>query len=275
VHDTVASVKAAAGTLHKASAHIAAGSEALAARNVQAQQSVEETAAATHELRQSVASTAQIAQHAHDLIEQAAGNAQRGGAMVGQLVDHMHTIEKVSQQIGEIVAVVDGLAFQTNLLALNAAVEAARAGEQGRGFAVVADEVRRLALRSSDAAKGIRRQIDQSGQAVAQGAALSGDVQTVMLGFATDIAEVAQQMETIAQAAVEQHEGIAQISDAIGQLEQVTTHNADLAEQSRTAAQYVQTHAQQMLQHASLFTTNDDQPVGVALQQQSPSLAIA
>ena len=255
VHDTVGSVKQAAAAMQSASARIAAGSQELSARTEQARHSVEETATAAHEIRQTVASTAQIAQHAHGLVDQAAQTAQQGGQMVRQLVQNMQTVQRGSDEIASIVGVVDSLAFQTNLLALNAAVEAARAGEQGRGFAVVAEEVRRLALRSSEAAKDIRRQIDQSVQAVAQGSALSGQVQDVMQGFESRIGEVAERMQDIAQAAVQQHEGIAQISDAIGQLEQVTSQNAELAEQSLATAQILQAHTQQMEQRAALFVT--------------------
>ncbi|BBL25388.1 MULTISPECIES: methyl-accepting chemotaxis protein [Comamonas] len=255
VHDTVDSVKQTAAALQSASARIAAGSQELSARTEQARHSVEETATAAHEIRQTVGSTAQIAQHAHGLVGQAAQDARQGGSMVDQLVQNMQTVQRGSDEIASIVGVVDSLAFQTNLLALNAAVEAARAGEQGRGFAVVAEEVRRLALRSGEAAKDIRRQIDRSVQAVAQGAALSGQVQSVMQGFESRIGEVAERMQDIAQAAVQQHEGIAQISDAIGQLEQATAQNAELAEQSLATAQMLQAHTQQMEQRAALFVT--------------------
>ena len=255
VHDTVASVKQAAAAMQQAGAHIAAGSQELSVRTEQARHSVEETAAATHEIQQTVASTAHIAQQAHGMVGQAAQTAQQGGSMVRQLVQDMQTIQRGSDEIANIVGVVDSLAFQTNLLALNAAVEAARAGEQGRGFAVVAEEVRRLALRSGEAAKDIRRQIDQSVQAVAQGSALSAQVQDVMQGFEARIGQVAQQMDEIAQAALEQQQGIAQISDAIGQLEQTTSQNAMLAEQSLATAQLMQQHTHAMQQHSARFAT--------------------
>ena len=255
VHDTVASVKQSAASLHQASAQIAAGSQELSARADQARHSVEETATAAHEIRQTVASTAHMAQQAHGLVMQAADTAQQSGAMVRQLVQDMQTVQQGAEQIADIAGVVDGLAFQTNLLALNAAVEAARAGEQGRGFAVVAEEVRRLALRSSEAAKDIRRQIGQSVQAVSQGSALSEQVQTVIQGFETHIGEAAQQMNAIAQAATQQHAGVAQISDAIGRPEHATAQNAELAEQSHATAQQMQDCARQMLQQAALFET--------------------
>ena len=257
VHDTVAEVKYSAHVLHAASNQIADGSHELSARTEQARQSVEETASAAHEIQQTVASTVQIAQQAHQMADAVAEDAKQGVQQVQELVANMQTIQRGSDQIAEIVGVVDGLAFQTNLLALNAAVEAARAGEQGRGFAVVAEEVRRLALRSSQAAKDIHKQIDHSVQAVTQGSALSEQVEAVMRGFESRIHEVSARMDDIAQAASQQHDGIALISEAIGQLEQVTAQNALLADRSRETALELQQQAQNMLAQSSLFATRE------------------
>ena len=255
LESVVANVRSNAEGVASASAEIAQGNADLSQRTEQQASSLDETASSMQQLQATVQQNTAHAQRANALARNGATVAQRGGAVVTQMVEVVQGIQESSRRIADIIGVIDSIAFQTNILALNAAVEAARAGEQGRGFAVVAEEVRRLALRSGEAAKDIRRQIDRSVQAVAQGAALSGQVQSVMQGFESRIGEVAERMQDIAQAAVQQHEGIAQISDAIGQLEQATAQNAELAEQSLATAQMLQAHTQQMEQRAALFVT--------------------
>jgi methyl-accepting chemotaxis protein len=148
----------------------------------------------------------------------------------------MGKITDSSRRINDIIAVIDGIAFQTNILALNAAVEAARAGEQGRGFAVVAGEVRTLAQRSAEAAREIKALIEGSVQAVESGSTLVGQTGDVMRDIVNNVQRVAQMMHDIAVAANEQRQGISQISDAVTNLDQMTQQNAALVEQSAAAA---------------------------------------
>ncbi|MDI1364340.1 MAG: methyl-accepting chemotaxis protein, partial [bacterium] len=135
---------------------IARASDDLARRTEQQAASLEETAAALDQITATVRRTAAGAKEASDVVATARGDAQRSGEIVSQAVTAMTAIEGSSQQVSQIIGVIDEIAFQTNLLALNAGVEAARAGEAGRGFAVVAQEVRALAQRSADAAKEIK-----------------------------------------------------------------------------------------------------------------------
>ncbi len=137
---------------------------------------LEETAASTEQLSSTVKQNADNAQLANQLAMGASTVAQRGGEMVGQVVETMKGINDSSKKIVDIISVIDGIAFQTNILALNAAVEAARAGEQGRGFAVVASEVRNLAQRSAEAAKEIKSLITASVERVEQGTTLVDQV---------------------------------------------------------------------------------------------------
>ena len=162
--------------------------------------------------------------------------AHQGQAVVAALAQSMTTIRQQSQEIAEIVAVVDGLAFQTNLLALNAAVEAARAGEQGRGFAVVAEEVRRLALRSADAAQQIRGLIQSSGQAIALGSSQSQDALAAMQQLQHASGNVTGSMREIMDSTQEQASAMADITQAIHQLEHSMSQNSALAEESHAAA---------------------------------------
>jgi methyl-accepting chemotaxis protein len=173
---------------------------------------------------------------ASQLADSASADAQRGGAVVQQVVSTMQDIHTSSRKIGEIIGTIDGIAFQTNILALNAAVEAARAGEQGRGFAVVASEVRSLAQRSAQAAREIKSLIGASVERVEAGSKLVDEAGTVMSDIVASVQRVNHVIGEIASAATEQTQGIEQINSAVSQLDQMTQQNAALVEESAAAA---------------------------------------
>jgi methyl-accepting chemotaxis protein len=158
----VRDVQTNAESVATASAQIAQGNADLSSRTEQQASALEETAASMEELSGTVRQNADNARQGSQMAHNASTVAQQGGDMVGQVVQTMQGINQASRRIVDIIAVIDGIAFQTNILALNAAVEAARAGEQGRGFAVVASEVRSLAGRSAEAAKEIKGLIADS-----------------------------------------------------------------------------------------------------------------
>ncbi len=160
--DIVTRIQTTSNSISFAAEDIASGNQQLAQRSEQQAASLEETAASMEELTSTVKQNAEHATRANQLARGAAAIASEGRDVVGQVIEQMSGIEASSRRIADIISVIDGIAFQTNILALNAAVEAARAGEQGRGFAVVASEVRTLSHRSSDAAKEIKRLIDDS-----------------------------------------------------------------------------------------------------------------
>jgi methyl-accepting chemotaxis protein len=236
-----------------ASIQIAQGNNDLSQRTEQQASALEQTAAAMDQLGSTVRNNADNAHQANELARTASDIAAKGGNMVSQVVDTMKGINEGSRKIADIIAVIDGIAFQTNILALNAAVEAARAGEQGRGFAVVAGEVRTLAGRSAEAAKEIKNLINASVQRVEHGSTLVDEAGRTMVGVVDSIRRVAHIVSEISSASAEQSSGVAQVGQAVQDMDRSTQHNAALVEQSAAAAESLREQAQELVQAVALF----------------------
>ena len=249
----VSQVRTDAESISTASGEIASGNHDLSARTEQQAGSLEETASTMEEMTSTVRQNADNARQANQLAISASQVASQAGGVVGQVVETMGAINASSKKIVDIIAVIDGIAFQTNILALNAAVEAARAGEQGRGFAVVAGEVRSLAQRAAGAAKEIKELIGVSVTQVEAGGELAGQAGDAMLHVVDSIARVTAFMHDISTATHEQSEGIAQVNQAIISMDDVTQQNAALVEQAAAAAQAMQEQAHQLSALVSLF----------------------
>ena len=250
---TVSEVRAGTDTIVTASQQIAAGNQDLSARTEQQASSLEETASSMEELTSTVRQNADNARQANMLAQTASGIAVRGGDVVSQVVETMASINESSKKIADIIAVIDSIAFQTNILALNAAVEAARAGEQGRGFAVVASEVRNLAQRSAAAAKEIRTLITDSVGKVGTGGLLVEQAGATMQEIVQGITRVTDIMSEIASASAEQTAGIEQVNEAITQMDAVTQQNAALVEEAAAAAESLQDQASSLAELVSTF----------------------
>jgi methyl-accepting chemotaxis protein len=249
----VAQVRASSDSMATASMQIAQGNGDLSARTERQASALEETAASMEQLAVTVGRNAENARLASELAVDANAAARQGGAVVERVVGTMKAINEGSRQIAEIIAVIDGIAFQTNILALNAAVEAARAGEEGRGFAVVASEVRMLAGRSSQAAKEIRSLIGASVERVEQGADLVDEAGTTMARVVSAIARVTEVVAEISVASAQQSAGVAQVGAAVAQMDQATQSNAALVEESAAAAESLKLQAQQLVRAISAF----------------------
>jgi len=249
----VGSVRQNADSVATASAQIAQGNLDLSSRTEEQASALEQTAASMEELASTVRQNADNARQANQMAAGASDVAQRGGAVVGEVVQTMAGITESSQRIAEIIGTIDGIAFQTNILALNAAVEAARAGEQGRGFAVVAGEVRSLAQRSAEAAKEIKALISVSVERVGQGSTLVDQAGKTMTEIVAAIRRVTDLMGEISAASTEQSTGVAQVGEAITQMDQATQQNAALVEESAAAAESLKVQAAQLVQTVSVF----------------------
>jgi methyl-accepting chemotaxis protein len=239
-------------------AQIAAGTADLSRRTEEQAASLEQTAASMEELTSTVRQNTESARQGSTLAANASDIAQRGGDVMGRVIETMHAISTSSAKVTDIIAVIEGIAFQTNILALNAAVEAARAGDQGRGFAVVAAEVRTLAQRSASAAKEIKGLITHSVDRVKAGSDLVSEAGTTMGEVVHAVKRVSDLMGEITAASLEQHTGIEQVNTAVAQMDHVTQQNAALVEQASAAAQSMSAQSGTLREIVSIFRLDVD-----------------
>ena len=249
----VQQVHASTETIATAAGQIAMGNLDLSSRTEQQASTLEQTASSMEELTSTVRINTDHARQANGLAESASDVATKGGAVVAQVVDTMAAIDVSARKIVDIIAVIDGIAFQTNILALNAAVEAARAGEQGRGFAVVATEVRNLAQRSAAAAKEIKDLIGDSVDKVQAGNRLVEQAGSTMHEVVASVRRVTGIMSEMMSASQEQSAGIEQINMAVTQMDNVTQQNAALVEEAAAAAQAMQEQVNSLNEVVSVF----------------------
>jgi methyl-accepting chemotaxis protein len=258
---TIGEIRGVADNVAVTAREIASGNADLSARTENQAASLQRTASSLEQITSMVHQTADHARSASQLVASAAQITDRGGAMVVEAVETMRAISSESQKMVDIIAVIEGIAFQTNILALNAAVEAARAGEEGRGFAVVASEVRSLAQRSASAAKEIRGLIQNAVGKVGAGAELVEQTGATIQEAQGAMARVTGIVREIALAVAEQSAGIEQINVAVTQMDNVTQQNAALVEQAAAAAQSFEEQARQLQAAVAAFSVGDAEPV--------------
>ena len=259
-------IKLSAETIQTASAEIASGNADLAGRTESQAGSLDQTSRAMDKLTTTVRQNTAHANQANALVVDASQIATRGGQVVSSVVSTMGDIHNSAKKIVDIIAVIDGIAFQTNILALNAAVEAARAGEQGRGFAVVASEVRNLAQRSAGAAKEIKQLIGDSVAKVDAGAILVDQAGTTMGQIVASVQKVADIMNEISTASFEQNAGIEYIGRAIASMDEMTQQNSALVEEASAAAESLSEQTSQLSAALAVFKLSDTAGSALALR---------
>jgi methyl-accepting chemotaxis protein len=268
----VAGVRGSAESIGTASGQIAVGNADLSGRTEAQASNLQQTSSSMEQLTQTVRANADSAKQANQLALSASEVAQRGGTVVGQVVERMDSITDSSRKIAEIIGVIDGIAFQTNILALNAA----RAGEQGRGFAVVAGEVRSLAQRSADAAREIKELITASVAEVENGSRLVQQAGATMAEIVGSVQRVTDIIGEISAATGEQSLQIGQVGQAVTQLDRMTQQNAALVEESAAAAESLKEQAQALNRAVAVFRLGSgDSARGSAEAFEPPARAAA
>jgi len=227
----------------------------LSSRLQQQAAAIEETSATMEEMNAAVQNNTQNALQATEVVEKVQVESTQAGTVMDKTIEAMSGIQKSSNEIAEIVTLIDSIAFQTNLLALNAAVEAARAGEHGRGFAVVAGEVRELAQKSADAAKDIKHLIDSSVKRIDQGTSLASESGDVIRTITDSINDVTQMIHEITTASAEQAEGVNQVHQSISDIDTATQQNATLVERTSSSADNMDNQAGELSQNMAFFKT--------------------
>jgi methyl-accepting chemotaxis protein len=250
----VSQVRQSSENLVQASSEIASASLDLSSRTEQAAASLEESASSMEEIASTVRHTSDNVHEVAKVATINAGSAQRGGAVIENVVATMDEINRSSKQISEIIGTIDGIAFQTNILALNAAVEAARAGEQGRGFAVVATEVRSLALRTAQAAREISALILASVKNVDSGSQVVRGAGETMRELVDNAGRMNTLLTEISTTSREQSKGVAQIGTGIHELDRMTQQNAALVEETAASAALLRDSALELAERVAKFT---------------------
>lgn len=250
VDETVSGVSSNASEVSSASSQLARRTEGQAA-------TLEETAAALEQLTATVKSSAENAKEADSAVIEARAGAQAGGETVREVVQAMSKIAESSSEVSKIMSVIEEISFQTNLLALNAGVEAARAGEAGRGFSVVASEVRALAQRASDSARDISELITSSDTHVTAGVELVQKAGEALETIVARVSSTGDLVATITHATREQATALQEINTAVSSLDQTTQHNAAMVEETTAVSTSLSTDAEHLQKMIAAFKTDD------------------
>jgi methyl-accepting chemotaxis protein/carbonic anhydrase/predicted small secreted protein len=244
INRIIAGLNEGADQVNDAAGQVSSASQQLAEGASEQASSLEETSSALEEMAAMTRTNAASSGEANTRMEEAKKIVAEGGQAMTQASEAMNQISEASEKISKIIKVIEEIAFQTNLLALNAAVEAARAGEHGKGFAVVADEVRNLAQRAASAAKETGDLIAQTVQRVHHGVEMNKKTSESFNRIGESAQTVADLISQIARASNEQAQGVDQVNTAVSQMDKVTQQTAASAEESASAAEELASQAQ-------------------------------
>ena len=250
---TISSVAAAVNAIGAGARQLSAASDNLSSRTEQQAANLDQTTAALSEIAGTIKRAAECATQAREVVAAANADSQASREVVRDAVAAMDTISATSQRIGQIIGVNDEIAFQTNLLALNAGVEAARAGDSGKGFAIVASEVRALAQRSADAAKEIKALVTASTAEVGAGVRLVRGAGAALDRTLAKVAEIDAIVSDIADGAAQQSKRVSQIDASVEDLDQMTQQNAAMVEQSASSTRALSQESEQLAELVGQF----------------------
>lgn len=246
LREIISSISQGSQGLLKMAHHVADSGNRLADGSMSQAASIEESATALEEVNAMTRSTAGNIRQTSELAQEVFQSVETAQDRMKRMSDAIAAIRESSDQTVSIVKTIDEIAFQTNLLSLNAAVEAARAGESGAGFAVVAEEVRSLALRSAAAAKETTRLIEQARKNSGRGVTAAGEVKEILDTVIQGVGKVSQLARDIAAAGGEQAEGVNQVSIGVSQIGSVTESNTAVAEEVASAGRQLSAQADEL-----------------------------
>ncbi|MCY4335489.1 MAG: methyl-accepting chemotaxis protein [Litoreibacter sp.] len=262
INEAITSLSAVIQSVRMTSENVGEGSSSISASAADLSRRTEEQAATLSETATSLEQITSSVTEATDSVDQiertvlkASNKAEESGAVVTDTINTMSEIKSSSDQISQIISVIDDIAFQTNLLALNAGVEAARAGDAGRGFAVVASEVRALAQRSSEAAREIKELIDTSSDHVSRGVDMVGRTGEALSDTVSEVREISEMIKNVAASSRAQSKTLIQINEGMARLDNATQQNAAMSEENTAAAQVLQSEADRLLSDVGQFKT--------------------
>jgi len=247
INNVIAGLGEGANQVAAAAGQVASSSQSLAEGASEQAASLEETSSSLEEMSSMTKRNADNAAQADSLMREANAVVNKASRSMTDLTKSIGEISDASRQTQKIIKTIDEIAFQTNLLALNAAVEAARAGEAGAGFAVVAEEVRNLALRSADAAKNTASMIEDTVKKVNDGSILLEQTNTAFGEVSSSTSKVGELVSEIAGASDEQAKGIEQVNRAVAEMDKITQQNAANAEESASASEELSAQSEQMM----------------------------
>jgi len=246
-------VKDATEQIYQTVSEVHSGSQGISETTQEQASSIQQVAASVEEMHSAIAQAKDLANEGRDASLNLTRLVEAEYADFHALLQAMQMISQASHRISDIVSTVNEVAFQTNLLALNAAVEAARAGEQGKGFAVVADEVRALAVRSGNASRQISDLISDTVGRIQEGDVMMHKAMERFQSLKDTIEAVSKIMETISASAQEQNQGITELSQAITQIDSATQHNAATVEELAGTAQVMNDEARVLAENVGRF----------------------
>lgn len=253
-HTLAVSIISSADQVDSGAKQVAESSTALSQGATEQAGTVEELTSSLEEVTTKTSTNAQSVQKIDELSRNVQNDAETGNSKMSEMVQAMKNINISSNNIKKVVKVIENIAFQTNILSLNAAVEAARAGQHGRGFAVVADEIRSLAVKSAQAVKETTTLIESSLDRVEAGTKLANETKEALDKIKDEISKMTGHIETITAASQEQSAALEQINQGIMQFSQVVQGNAASSEECAASSEELSSEAAHLKEYVSIFT---------------------